>query len=89
MAAALQLQRDAGLMASVIQVLGQYVMSLNRMSSQVLHLALVPRVHCVATQMAAMGLWRPPVGPSDPGPTHVSSCSNCLGCTDCAPGPSG
>ena len=33
MAAALQLQRDAGLMASNLQVLGTYVTSLNRMSS--------------------------------------------------------
>ena len=65
MAASLQLQRDAGLMASNLQVLGQYVMSLNRMSSEVLHLvfgpevfllhvvnvaAPVPRVHHAATQ---------------------------------------
>ena len=39
MAAALQLQRDAGLMASNMQVLGQYVTSLNQMSSKVLCLA--------------------------------------------------
>ena len=78
MAAALELQRDAGLMASNLQVLDQYVMSLNRMSSEVLRLAFdpevflahvvnvaapVPRVHSVATQMAAMGLWQPPIGP--------------------------
>ena len=44
MAAALQLQQDAGLMASNLQVLGQYVMSLNRMSSSVLRLALSPEV---------------------------------------------
>ena len=37
MAAALQLQRHAGFMASNLPVLDQYVMSLNRMSSEVLH----------------------------------------------------
>ena len=42
MAAALQLQRDAGLMASNLQVLGQYVTSLNRMSSEVMRLAFGP-----------------------------------------------
>ena len=80
--AALQLQHDAGLMASNLQVLGQYVTSLNRMSSEVMRLAFgleifpaevidavapVPRVHRAATQMSAMGLWRPPVGPGVPG----------------------
>ena len=38
MAMALELQRDASLMASNLQVLDQYVMSLNRMSSEVLSL---------------------------------------------------
>ena len=81
MAAALQLQRDAGLMASNLQVLGQYVMLLNRVSSEVFHLAFGPevfaapvtRVHHADTQMAAMGLWRPQVGPDNPGPITVSS----------------
>ena len=36
MAAALQLQCDAGLMAPTIQVISQYVTSLNRMSSEVM-----------------------------------------------------
>ena len=40
MAADLQLQRDAALMASNLQVLGQYVTSLNQMSSEVLRLAI-------------------------------------------------
>ena len=39
MAAALELQRDAGLMTSNLQVLGQYVISLNRMLSEVMRLA--------------------------------------------------
>ena len=37
--AALQLQHDAGLMMSNLQVLGQFVTSLNRMSSEVMRLA--------------------------------------------------
>ena len=101
MAATLQLQRDAGIMASKLQVLDQYVMSLNQMSSEVLHLAFglevfpvhavnsrgpVPRVHHAATQMAAMGLWRPPIGPGCLWPITVSSSSDCSGCKDCYPG---
>ena len=35
-AVALRLKHDAGLMTSHLQVLGQFVMSLNRMSSEVL-----------------------------------------------------
>ena len=96
MAAALQLQLDDDL-----QVLGQYVTSLSRMSEEVLRLAFglevfpldmidnaapVPRVHRTATQMAAMGLWRSPVGLCDPGPIPVSSCSDCLGCLVCSRG---
>ena len=36
--AALQLQHDAGLMMTNLQVLGQFVTSLNRMSSEVMRL---------------------------------------------------
>ena len=39
MSAALQLQHDAGLILSNLQVLGQFVTSLNRMSSEVMRLA--------------------------------------------------
>ena len=95
MAATLQFQRDAGLMASNLQVLGQYVTSLNRISSEAMRLtfgpelfpseavdvvAPVPRVHCTATQMSDMGLWRPPVGPGIHGGMPVSSCNNCMNC---------
>ena len=38
-AAALQLQRDAGLMMTNLQILSQFVTSLNRMSSEVMWLA--------------------------------------------------
>ena len=51
--AALQLQHDAGLMMSNLQVLGQFVASLNRMSSEVLRLAFgqeqYPSVTSVST----------------------------------------
>ena len=68
--AALQLQRDAGLIMSNLQVLGQIVMSLNWMSSEVMCLAFgqepypseaiqsvapSPRVRQAAHYMAAMG----------------------------------
>ena len=71
-AAALQLQHDAGLIMSNLQVLGQFVTSLNRMSSEVMQLAFadepfpsevvqaVAPSHCVrraAHYMSAMGLW--------------------------------
>ena len=68
-AAALQLQHDAGLLTSYMQVLGQFVTSLNRMSSEVMKLAFgtevfpldvvdaispVPRAHRAAH---SMGVW--------------------------------
>ena len=65
-------------MAFNLQVLGQYVTSLNRMSSDVLCLAFTPEntfrlpwVHRTTTQMAAMGLWRSLVSPCDPGPIPI------------------
>ena len=75
LAAALQLQHDAGLILSNLQVLGQFVTSLNKMSSEVMRVAfaqepfpteavqfVVPshRVRRAAHYMTAMGLWRPP-----------------------------
>ena len=80
--AALQLQHDAGLMMTNLQVLGQFVTSLNRMSSEVMRLAFgqelypadamqavspSPRVRQAAHYMTAMGLWRPTDGPGAPG----------------------
>ena len=79
-AASPRLQHDAGLMTSNLQ--GQFVMSLNRMSSEVLRLAIGPDVFPSAVvdvlslvagaprttnYMSAMGLWWPPSGPGDPG----------------------
>ena len=100
MVAALQLQHDAGLMASNLQVLGQYVTSLNRMSTEVMCLAFdlvlfpseavdaqapVPRVHRAAQQMSAMGLWCPTLGLGVPGPMPVSSHSDYLPGACCLP----
>ena len=90
--AALQLQH--------LQVLGQFVTSLNRMSSEVMRLAFgeesfpldamnaispVPQAHRAAHYMASMGLWRSLGGPCDPGPLPMSACDNCRNCADCFP----
>ena len=99
MSAALQLHY-AGLMVSNLQVLRQYVTSLNRVSTEVMRLAfgpelfpsekvdaqaLVPRVHRTAQQMSAMGLWCPPLGPGVPRPMPVSSHNDCLSGACCLP----
>ena len=99
-AAALQLQRDAGLMTSNLQVLGQFVTSLNRMLSEVMRLVFgaevfpsdaidaispVPWAHRATQYMAGMGLWRPSRGPGVPGPLPFSACNNCRQCSDCFP----
>ena len=85
---------------SIIQVLGQFVTSLNRMASEVMRVAfdrepfpseavqyVTPshRVRRVAHYMAAMGLWRLPSNPGVPGPLPSSSCNTCMSCSDCFP----
>ena len=100
LAVAINLQRDAGFMLSNLQVLGQFVTSLHRMSSEILNLEMgrvvfsleevaalstAPRAPRAAQYMAAMGLWRPQTGPSDPGPVPVSSCNACMTCRYCFP----
>ena len=82
MAAAVNLQRDAGLMLSNLQILSQFVTSLHRMSlemmsigighvvfptNEIADLSTTPRVPRAAKYMAAMGLWRPQMGPVIPG----------------------
>ena len=82
MAAAVNLQRDAGLMMSNLQVLGQFVTALHRLSSEMMSigvnhvvfptddvadLSMTPRAQRAAKYMTAMGLWRPPSGPGAPG----------------------
>ena len=98
--AALPLQHDAGLMMSNLQVLGQFVTSLNRMSSEVMRLAFgqeqypseavlsvapSPCARRAAHYMAAMGLWHPPGFPGAPGPLPTSSCNDCMLCDNCFP----
>ena len=98
--AALQLQHDAGLILSNLQVLAQFVTSLNRISSEVMQVAfdreplpteavqfVAPshRVRQVAHYMAAMGLWRPPCTQGIYGPLPSSSCNTCMSCSDCFP----
>ena len=100
LAAALQLQHDAGLILSNIQVLGQFVTSLNRKASEVMHVAfdrepfpseavqyVTPshRVRRAAHYMAAIGLWHPTSSPGVPGPLPLSQCNKCMSCSDCFP----
>ena len=90
-AAAINLQRDAGVMLSNLQILSQFATSLHRMSTEMLILGMghvvfpsqevaslspAPRAPRAAQYMAAMGLWRPPLGLGDPWP--VSSCNACM-----------
>ena len=99
-AAAMNLQRDAGVMLSNLQILSQFVTSLQRMSTEMLDLglghvvfpsqevtALSPALRAprAAQYMAAMGLWRPQMGPGDPGPVPVSSCNAFMNCRYCFP----
>ena len=98
MVAAVNLQRDAGLMSSNLQILCQFVTSLQQMSSEVLSLGLgqvvfpsqevatlspAPRAPRAARYMSAMGLWHPLAGPGDPGPLPVSSYNECMNCRHC------
>ena len=101
MIAALELQRDARLMASNLTVLSQYVMALHRMSLEVFQSLLGqeefptraveeaapgPRAKRPSVQMAAMGLWRPAVSLVGSEPILTPDDLNCLGCPRCPPG---
>ena len=71
MATAVNLQRDAGIMLSNLQILSQFAMSLSRMSSEIMDLGighiLLPHTEIAGLSPAprapstcqAMGLWRP------------------------------
>ena len=93
MAAAVNLQRDASLMISNLQILAQFVTALHRMSSEIMSIGVghvvfptedvaklskTPRAQRAAKYMIAMGLWRPPSGPGAPGPVPTSSCTFCM-----------
>ena len=97
-AAAINLQRDAGVMLSNLQIHSQFVTSLRRMSTEMLNLGMghvvfpsqevvalspMPRAPRAAQYMAAMGLWRPQMGPGDPGPVPASSCNSSMNCPYC------
>ena len=99
-AAALQLQHDAGLILSNVQVLQQFVTSLNRTSSEVMRVVFgrepFPvdamqqvvssfRVRWAAHYMATMGLWRPPSTQGIRGPLPSATCNACMSCSDCFP----
>ena len=76
--AAVDLQRDVGLMQTNVDVLDQYALSLQKAASRIIDNclgpclypaaeiamgALGPRVHHAAIQMEGMGLWRPSLDP--------------------------
>ena len=96
MVAAVNLQRDTGFMMSNLQILGQFVTSLHRMSAEMLsigvdhvvfpidevdRLSVMPRY--MPKYMTAMGLWRPPSGPGTTGPLPSSTCTSCMNCEYC------
>ena len=98
--AALRLYHDASLIMTNVQVMTQFVTSLNRTASEVMRTVyarkpfstnaadfVTPgrRVRRAAHYMAAMGLWRPTNAPVFPGPISVSSCNSCMACEDCFP----
>ena len=98
--AALRLHHDASLIMTNVQVMSQFVTSLNRTASEVMRTVydrepfptsavdfVTPgrRVRRAAHYMAAMGLWRPTSAPVFPGPISVSSCNSCMACEDCFP----
>ena len=93
MAAAVNLQRDVGIMLSNLQILSQFVTSLHQMSSEMMSIGMgrvvfpaeevadlspAPRATRAAKYMTAMGMWRPQTGPGDPGPGPTSSCNACM-----------
>ena len=98
--AALRLHHDASLIMTNVQVMTQFVTSLNRTASEVMRTVytrkpfstnaadfVTPgrRVRRVAHYVAAMGLWCPTSAPVFPGPISVSSCNSCMACEDCFP----
>ena len=91
MAAAVNLQRDAGFMMSNLQILAQFVhwMSAEMLSIGVDHVVFpvdeVDKLSVMraAKYMSAMGLWCPPSGPSMTGPLPKSTCPSCMNCEYC------
>ena len=89
MAAAVNLQRDAGIMLSNLQILLQFATLLSHMSYEMMDLGIgqmvfphdevaglspAQRAARAAKYMSAMGMWRPQTGPGDPRPVPASTC---------------
>ena len=100
LSAALQLQHDAGLVLSNVQVLQQLVTSMCQTSSNVLLAAhrrqafpssaiqqAMPSygVRRAVHYMMAMGLWRPPMETFSRTPMSSVACNACTTCQDCCP----
>ena len=100
LSAALQLQHNAGLILSNVQILQQLVTALQGASANVMgavrghqpfltqamrHALPFRRVRRAAHYMTAMGLWRPPIALGIRGPLPVAACKACMSCGDCFP----
>ena len=100
LSAALQLQHDAGLILSNVQILQQLVTALHGASANVMgavrghqpfptqamrHALPSGGVVRAAHYMTAMGLWRPPIAPGIQGSLPVAACEACMSCGDCFP----
>ena len=100
MAAAINLQRDTGVILSNLQILSQFAMAMNRMSFSMMALSLgrllypkaeindlapAPCAVREASYMLVMGLWQPQKIPDVAGPVPVSSCHSCIKCKYCFP----
>ena len=101
LSAALQLQHDAGLILSNVQVLQQLVTAsevmrvvhgrrpfttMDAFPTDVMHQVMPSyQVRRAAHYMAAMGLWRPPTTPEVRGPLPLATCNACMSCSDCFP----
>ena len=100
LSATLQLQHDAGLILSNVQVLQQLVTALNRTSSDVLGAVhgrrplpanamqqVMPsyRTRRSAHYMMAIGWWWPPVATGIGGPLPLATCNAYMSCSDCFP----
>ena len=98
LSAALQLQHDAGLILSNVQILQQLMTALHGASAmgvvcghqpfptQAMRHALPSgRVVRAAHYMTAMGLWRPPIAPVIQGSLPVATCEACMSSGVCFP----
>ena len=87
LSAALQLQHDAGLILSNVQVIQQLVTHERRPfpTDAMQQVVSTYRVRRAAHYMTALGLWRPPTTPEIRGPLPLATCNACMSCSDCFP----